>query len=208
MSQNPDSRVFFKPLKAAERATEDKEQPHTTDDDGDELAAIDESVALLLRFLDNSAIQVRTGIGRDYTPLAQKLAPSQGGGLVRRPRQADLIKDALIPALAERRLDNDKALALLRQALVWLVAMPQKSRQGLSTDKLLVPASGHGDSWVWVEPDHAYFGKGWLDGPNIDLLTTAFGGRPDSQLVPWDRFEKKGITAIRTLQTVAGGHSG
>ena len=54
-----------------------------------------------------------------------------------------------------------------------------------------VPVRGQGDSWVWVEPDRAYLGEGWLDDPNIDLLTTAFGDRPNSQLVPWDRFERK-----------------
>lgn len=189
----PNSRVFFTPLSTSERATGDKDRPHAIDDDGDELAAIDDDVALLLRFFDDSAIKVRTGTGRVYTQLAQKLAPIQGGGLVRRPRQADLINDALIPALTERKGDSDKALALLRQALVWLVTMPQKSRQRVSTDELLVPVRGHGDSWVWVKPDHAYLGEGWLDDPNINLLTMAFGSRPASQLVPWDRFEKKAL---------------
>ena len=63
----------------------------------------------------------------------------------------------------------------------------------MSTDELLVPVRGQGDSWVWVEPDHAYLGEGWLDDPNIALLTTAFGSRPGSQLVPWDRFERKAL---------------
>lgn len=189
----PSSRVFFTPVSTPGRATEDTERSHAIDDAGDELAVIDANVALLLRFFDDSAIQVRTGTARDYTPLAQKLAPIKGGGLVRRPRQADLINDALIPALVERRADNDEALALLRQALVWLVAMPQKSRQRVSTDELLVPVRRQGDTWVWVEPDRAYFGGGWLDDPTIDLLTTAFGNRPGSLLVPWDRFEKKAL---------------
>ncbi|MBN1547541.1 MAG: DUF3883 domain-containing protein [Syntrophaceae bacterium] len=187
----PSSRVFFSPVSTPGRVTVDEERPHTIDDAGDELAAIDENVTLLLKFFDESAIKVRTGIARDYTPLAQKLAPIQGGGLVRRPRQADLINDALIPTLVAQRADNDKALSLLRQALVWLVAMPQKSRQRVSTDELLVPVCGQNDSWVWVEPENTYLGEGWLDDPNIDLLTTAFGNRPNSQLVPWDRFEKK-----------------
>lgn len=189
----PNVRVFFTPVSTPERATEDKERPHVTDDDGDELAAIDENVALLLRFFDDTSIKVRTGTGRAYTPLAQKLAPMQGGGMVRRPRQADLISDALIPALAECREDDDKALALLRQALVWLVAMPQKTRQRVPTDELLVPVRGLGERWVWVKPDHAYLGKGWDDDPNIDLLSTAFGSRTGSQLVPWERFEKKAL---------------
>ena len=189
----PSSGVFFTPVKTQGRTTEDKERPHAIDDAGDELAAIDENVALLLRFFDDSAIKVRTGTARDYTPLALKLAPITGGGLVRRPQQADLINDALIPALADCTADNDKALALLRQALVWLVAMPLKSRQRVSTDELLVPVRGHGDSWNWVNPDHAYLGKRWLDDPNIELLTTAYGSRPGSQLVPWDRFEKKAL---------------
>lgn len=187
------SRVFFTPVRTPGRDMEDKQRPNVIDDAGDELAAIDENVALLLRFFDDSAIKVRTGTARDYTSLAQKLAPIQGGGLVRRPRQADLINDALIPALAERKADNDKALALLRQALMWLAAMPQRSRQRVSTDELLVPVRGQGDSWLWVEPDQAYLGEGWFDDPNIDLLTTAYGSRPGSQLVPWDRFERKAL---------------
>jgi hypothetical protein len=189
----PSTRVFFTPVSAPGRITEDKERPLAIDDAGDELAAIDESVALLLRFFDDSTIKVRTGAARDYTPLAQKLAPPQSGGLVRRPRQADLINDALIPALAECGADNDKAFVLLRQALVWLAAMPLKSRQRVLTDELLVPVRGQGDSWVWVKPDHAYLGEGWLDDPNIDLLTTAYGSRPGSQLVPWDWFERKAL---------------
>lgn len=187
----PGSRVFFVPVSTPARPVEGAERPHAVDDAGDELAAIDESVALLLRFFDDRAITVRTGTARDYTPLAQKLAPLAGGGLIRRPRQADLINDALIPALAECRDDNDKALALLRQALAWLVAMPQKSRQRVSSDELLVPVRGSGASWAWVEPDVAYLGEGWTDDPNVDLLTQAYGDRPGSQLVPWDRFERK-----------------
>jgi len=187
----PSSRVFFTPVSTPGRGTDDKERPHAIDDAGDELAAIDENVAPLLRFVDDSALNVRTGTARDYTPLAQKLAPVAGGGLVRRPRQADLINDALIPALVECKDDDDKALALLRQALAWMVAMPPKSRQQVSTDELLVPVRGQGARWVWVEPDRAYLGEGWMDDPSVDLLTRAYGDRPDSQLVPWDRFERK-----------------
>jgi hypothetical protein len=187
----PGSRVFFVPVNTPSRVVDGAERPHAVDDAGDELAAIDESVALLLRFFDDRAIRVRTGTARDYTPLAQRLAPMAGGGLVRRPRQTDLINDALIPALSECRDDNDKALALLRQALAWLVAMPQKSRQRVASDELLVPVRGPGGSWAWVEPDAAYLGEGWTDDQNVDLLTQAYGDRPGSQLVPWDRFERR-----------------
>jgi hypothetical protein len=189
----PSSRVFFTPMSAVGRATEEKAEPHAIDDAGDELSAIAGNVALLLRFFDDSAIRVRTGTARDYAPLAQKLAPISGGGLVRRPRQADLINDALIPALNELKGDNDRALALLRQALLWLVGMPQKSKQRVSTDEMLVPVRGLGDAWGWVEPDQAYVGVGWGDDSNVDLITKAFGTRPNSQLVPWDRFERKAL---------------
>ncbi len=188
----PSSRVFFTPVSTQGRATEEKAKPHAIDDAGDELAAIDENVSLLLKFFDESAIKVRTGIARDYTQLAQKLAPIQGGGLVRRPRQSDLINDALIPALTENRPDNEK-LSLLRQALIWLAAMPQKSRQRVSVDELLVPVHGPGNSWAWVEPDKAYLGEGWIDDPSIALLTAAYGSRPNSQLIPWEQFEKKAL---------------
>lgn len=189
----PGSRVFFVPMSTPPRPLEGAERPHAVDDAGDELAAIDETVSPLLKFFDERAIKVRTGSARDYTPLAQRLAPIAGGGLVRRPRQADLINDALIPALAECRDDSDKALALLRQALVWLVAMPQKSRQRVATEDLLVPVSGTSGAWSWIAPESAYLGEGWTDDPNIELLTRAYGGRRSSQLVPWDRFERKAM---------------
>src|SRR5207244_260171 len=113
------SRVFFPPVRVTARTTDDADASQAVDDAGDELLAIDETVAALLRFFDDSAIKVRTGTARDYTALAQKLAPDSGRGLVRRPRQEDLINDALIPALRESRNDIDQMLALLRQALLW-----------------------------------------------------------------------------------------
>lgn len=187
----PRSRVFFPPLGTIARQAESKEPARAVDDAGDELASIDENVAPLLRLFDDTTIRVRTGTARDYTPLAQTLAPSSGGGLVRRPRQADLINDALIPALRDAKGDNDRALSLLRQALVWLLGMPPKSKKGVSTDELLVPVRGQGEAWHWIEPETAYLGDGWDDDPSITLLTKAYGGRPDTQLVPWDRFERK-----------------
>jgi len=187
----PRSRVFFVPMSTPAQPVEGAEQPHAVDDAGDELAAIDESVARLLEFFDDRAIKVRAGTARDYAPLAQQLAPIGGGGLIRRPRQADLVNDALIPALKECRDDNDKALALLRQALAWLVAMPQKSQQRVAIDELLVPVRGPGASWTWVEPENAYLGKGWTDDLNVELLTKAYGDCPGRQLIPWDWFERR-----------------
>ncbi len=182
-------RVFFRPVSAAVRSKE--EMPQVVDDSGDELASIDETVAPLLKFFDDSTIKVRTGTSRDYTDLAQRLAPNIGGSLVRRPRQADLINYALIPALRASTDNNEQALALLRQALIWLFGMPQKSKNSVSTDELLVPVRGQRDAWDWVEPNAAYFGEGWDTDPNISLITRAYGGRPRSQLIPWNRFEQK-----------------
>lgn len=187
------SRVFFAPLNSAEGT----ERPHAIDDTEGELAAIDDSVSRLLRFFDDRAITVRTGTARDYTPLAQKLAPSAGGGLVRRPRLIDLLHGALIPALAECRDNNDESLTLLRQALLWLAAMPPKSRKQVRTEKLLVPVCGSDSTWMWVEPDTAYLGKGWAADANIALLTKAYGDRPGSQLVPWDQFAQRASQLFR-----------
>ena len=186
----PASRVFFPPVVASGGASEEGAK-RSVDDAGDELATIDELVQPLLRLFDDSAIKVRTGIGRDYTPLAQRLAPATGTGLVRRPRQSDLINDALAPAMHKLKDDNVPVLALLRQALVWLVAMPAKSRQRVDTDELLVPTRGRGDAWEWVSPSLAYLGSGWRDGPEIELLTKAYGSRDAAQLPSWDRFEKR-----------------
>ena len=49
------------------------EEKGTVDDAGDELAVIDDAVASLLKFFDDSAIKVRSGTGRDYTAVAQRL---------------------------------------------------------------------------------------------------------------------------------------
>jgi hypothetical protein len=193
------SRVFFPPVRVAARATDDEDRPQAIDDGGEELAAIDETVLSLLKFFDDTAISVRTGTARDYAPLAQKLAPDDGRGLVRRPRQEDLINDALIPVMRESRGDNDRMLALLRQALLWLVGTPQKSKQRIATDNLLVPVSGPGEAWNWVEASSAYLGEGWDTDPAIALLTKAFGNRPGKQLIAWDRFEKKAIQRFKEV---------
>ena len=188
---SPLLRVFFPPMSLAASVGENVGRPQAVDDIGDELATIDDHVALLLKLFDESAIKIRTGVARDYTPLAQRLAPPAGGGLVRRPSQADLINEALIPALRESKGDNGRALALLRQALIWLVAMPVKSKQRVAIDELLVPVRGQGETWEWIEPDKAYLGEGWDHDPNIELLTKAYANRQNNQLIPWERFEKK-----------------
>ena len=191
------SRVFFLPMRVTARAADDGGKPLAVDDAGDELAAIDDTVASLLKFFDDTAVNVRAGTTRDYTPLAQRLAPDTGRGLVRRPRQEDLINDALIPAMRESRSDSDQMLALLRQALLWLVGAQPKSKQRVAVDKLLVPVSGQGDAWEWAKPNTVYLGEGWDNEATIGLLTRAYGDRPNKQLVPWERFEKKAIQRFK-----------
>jgi hypothetical protein len=177
----PASRVFFPPMRAAPPAS-GQDDPQAADDTGEELSAIDDDrLRPLLRFFDDTAMTVRTGTSHDYTPLAQKLSEM---GLVRRPRQVDLINDAVIPALRDSKHDSDQALPLLHQALFWLAEMPQKSRQQVKTDGLLVPTRGQGSAWEWVAPDQVYLGDGWEGGPGAALIIKAFGGRPASLLVP------------------------
>lgn len=192
LSRSEDS-VFFPPVTRADAGGKDDEEEdrQVVDDAGEELSAIDESVALLLKFFDTSAITVRAEDGKDYTSLGQRLAPNAGGGLVKRPRQAELINDTLIPALRRLHAEHDKAIALLHQALVWLVAMRQKSRDTVKVDELLVPVRAQGETWSWVPAGEAYFSEGWLDDQNIALLTEAYGSRPNSQLIAWDRFERR-----------------
>jgi hypothetical protein len=190
------SRVFFPPVRVA-RATDDEDRPQSVNEGGEELAAIDETVLSLLKFFDDATISVRTGTARDYAPLAQRLAPDTGRGLVRRPRQEDLINDALIPAMRESRGDNDRMLALLRQALLWLVVTPQKSKQRIATENLLVPVSGPGGAWRWAEARSAYLGEGWDTDPGIALLSKVYGDRLGKQLIAWDRFQKKAIQRFK-----------
>jgi hypothetical protein len=199
---SPEARVFFPPMTAVGRAdgTEDDAPVHAIDDAGEELTKIDDTIAPLLKMFDGAAIQVRKGTA--YTPLAQKLAPSNGGGIVRPPRQDDLLNEALIPALRESKNDREKALPLLRQALLWLAGMKAKSRLRVEKDELLVPVPGRGDSWDWVAPKDVYLGSGWGEDPNVALLTDAFTERRGSQLIPWDRFER---TARRLFGSVERG---
>lgn len=194
---SPQARVFFPPMGLAARGSDEAEGPQAIDDAGDELATIDNHVALLLKLFDESAIKVRTGVGREYTSLAQRLSPPAGGGLVRAPRQTDLINDAVVPALRESKRNNERALALLRQALIWLVAMPVKSKERVAVDELLVPVSGDGEAWEWIGPDGAYLGEGWDTDPSVGLLTKAYANRRHCQLIPWDRFEKKAFQLSR-----------
>ena len=186
-------------MRLAPRTPEDAEKPQAVDDAGDELAAIDETVASLLKFFDDSAVVVRTGTARDYTPLAQELAPDVGRVLVRRPRQEDSINDALIPAMRESRSDNDRMLARPPPGTPLARRGAQKSKQRVATENLLVPVSGHGDTWAWAEPKSTYIGIGWDEDPNIALLTKAYGNRPNAQLIPWERFEKKVTQCFRDL---------
>ena len=187
----PNDRVFFAPASAGARIGDAVDSRHVIDEAGEELTAIDESVASLLRLFDERAIRIRIGTGRDYSPIALKLAPLTGVGLVRRPRQVEIVNDALIPALKESKGDSDQALVLLRQALGWLVAMPQKSRTRVDVEGLLVPVCGSGEDWSWSAPNDAYLGEGWTDDPMVDLLSRTFGARSNKRLIPWDRFEKK-----------------
>ena len=126
-----DERVFFAPVATLAR-TEGAAviPPGSGDEEAEELSAVTDSVAPYLRLFDESCLPIRTGGARakDYTELAQLLAPPGGGGLVRRPRQEELIGDALIPAQAAARNDRQRTLALLYQAFLWLGTMPTKSR--------------------------------------------------------------------------------
>ena len=76
--------------------------------------------------------------------------------------------------------------------------MSAKAKQRVLLDELLVPVRGSGEAWEWVEPATAYLGEGWGDDVNIQLLTKAFGNRPSSQLVSWQRFEKKAVHLFRS----------
>ncbi|MEO2013082.1 MAG: DUF3883 domain-containing protein [Fuerstiella sp.] len=181
-------RVFFRPF-AGDGGTDEASD---TDVEDEELADIDDEIADLLNFFDETALQARRPNSRVYTNIAARLSSDRRPGLVNLPRLEDLINYAVIPAMKDASDDNDLALRLLYQAVLWLNQMKPKSQTRVKTGELLVPAFNRPQrQWQWTEPDSVYLGEGWEDGKNNELLTKAFGSRPNSQLVPWQIFEKR-----------------
>ena len=184
------SRVFFRPFTS--QLTDDEAEVDIDADDELELRELDDSVADLLKLFDESALSVRLPNSKKYTVTATRLASTGRSGLVNRPRLEDLLNQAVIPALKGAVVDNDKALRLLNQAILWLNQMEPKSLARVRTEELLVPGYERTTrAWTWVSPASAYLGEGWEDGKSSHLLTELYGRRPGAQLVPWSAFEKK-----------------
>jgi hypothetical protein len=184
-----DARVFIAPTSTVPAAEDPLPDPTDPTHEEEDIAfdTLPPDTRTALRFFDATALAVRTPGSRVYTPLAGRLAPLRGAGLVRRPRLAELVNDAIAPSL-ERAVaagDTTMAVALLRVALDWIDRMRPATREEVRVRALLVPTLGGG----WRAPDSVYFGRGWLeDTQEDDLLAEAYGAATDRQLPAWPAF--------------------
>lgn len=171
-------RVFLRPAGAVD---EESEEVMTT-----------ETIASLLRFIDERAVPMRRPGERRLTDIGRALTRDAGGGLVRLPRRDDLLNDALAPRLAELVEQGDLrgALALLRQAVVWLNDMSEEALGRVRLDHLRVPVAGEEGKWEWAVPTRVYFGAGWVP-EREELLARAFGDLPRGRLVPWPELDRE-----------------
>lgn len=181
-----DDRVFIAPASTPDEQLIDPKDP-THEEEDIAVDALPPDTRTALRFFDATAVAVRTLGSRAYTPLAGRLAPVRGAGLVRRPRLAELVNDAIAPSLkdAADAGDTPLAVALLRVALNWIERMRPATREEVRVNALMVPTLGG----RWRPPDSVYFGRGWLEDPREDdLLAEAYGAATDRQLPAWAAF--------------------
>lgn len=181
----PSERVFLPP------SPRQSAEASVTDDD--EILEVPNDLAEALKFLDDTAVLVRKGDMRSLTELAGKLAPDSGRGLVRSPRLDHLINDAIGPLMQELKEDESSkrtGIRLLRQAVRWLWALSETGRERLTRarDALRIPALCEGESWMWIRPSMAYFGRGWLSDPTDSFLHESYGHELERILLPWKPF--------------------
>ena len=165
-----------------------------------EVEDIPEAVQRLLRILDDSAVQTRTGRGRDRTELANTMVMLR---LVRAPRIDELVNDALVPqlrALTAKKGRAVDALRLLEQALRWIGQADEKTAAKLRVHELQVPVGSKDAGIAWSSPAEVYFGKGWLDEKSHeDGLEAAYGTRLGARLLPWAEFAQLDDKADRIV---------
>jgi len=179
----PSERVFLPPSP--------RQSAEASVNDDDEIVEVPNDLAESLKFLDDTAVTVRKGDMRSLTELAGKLAPDSGRGLVRSPRLDHLINDAVGPLMQELKEDEaskQNGIRLLRQAIRWLWALSETGRERLTRDALRIPALSAGESWMWIRPSVAYFGRGWLGDPADSLLHESYGHVLERILLPWVPF--------------------
>src|SRR5262249_28811729 len=156
----PRSRVFLRPVRDASVDAEVDAEDEAPSEE------IPDAARDALRFLDERAVPVREADGRTLTPLGRRLAPDEGEGRVRRPRLAELLNQAVAPALrkaSDNPDDHPLALSLLAQAVRWACRMRERSLGSIRADELRVPVACDDGVWRWAPPDTLYFGPGWLD---------------------------------------------
>jgi hypothetical protein len=174
----PASNVFFAPT-ASVNATFDE----------DEVEEVPELVRRDLRFFDEQAMRVRER-GRAYTPIAKQLADHK---LVLSPRREPLLKDALLPALAELSKQPDRSAACLRLLHVagqWVRGLTDPELRRVGMENFVLPVPAQDGNWKWTSPETIYLGPGWSEEHWDRLLTQAYGHTPQRRLVPWVDFAR------------------
>lgn len=180
----PSSHVFYRPAPRSDTAA----------GGGEEVDIIPDQVRLLLRFLDERQIRIRGEDGRTLTPLARRLSPEVGTGLVESPRKESLLNEALIPRLKEVTSssgDDATAILLLELAARWTETKDARKGPRIRFEELLVPTLSDG-KWIWHPPDNVYGGSGWQAGKDGELMDAAYGAIPKRRLVPWKDFAARG----------------
>lgn len=186
------SKVFFRPYVKSNLTAVANEDEKGADDEL-ELTEIDETISVLLKFFDEKALRVRRPNSKAYTDVGS-LISDRRLGLVGKPRYEDLLNQAVIPALstAGENGENDKAVRLLHQAVIWLQQTTKKALRQIKTEEVLVPGYDYSKrKWVWRSPETVYFGNGWAFDKTNELMSSLFRNRAGALLVPWNDFEKK-----------------
>jgi hypothetical protein len=160
--------------------------PARQSDDDEDLVQIPDNVAAELRVADSRALRLRDAKGA-LNPLAQRLSDLH---FVHRPRKLDLLQHALFPALSRTAGENEElALALFAQAIVWVSSMNPATTKQLDCSKVLVPVGQEAGGIRWCKPDLTYLGPGWVhDQVHENLLARSY---PDNRLVPRESIERR-----------------
>ena len=151
--------------------------------DEDEVSGIAEKLAKRLRFVDEACVDVRTGRGRELTPMARALDTR---GYVRSPRVLDVVKDVLLPSQVAAAQNGEEQFAY--EVLAEMARLAESARPATrsSIQEFLARALLPNSDGAWIAAATAYFGSGWLDDEEREaLLATAF---PQRLLRSWPDF--------------------
>lgn len=155
----------------------------------EELSDIPDNVRPLLRFLDE-VVHVREPNGR-LTKFGRRLCPDERLGLSRRPRTLDLIRYAVLPSLnhlIRNEANRRKAFKLLETTILLLHGERTETirNEVQRIRRFRLPTS---KGFKWRRAKQLYFGNGWLDTDEEQLLKKSVGRFQGRYLIDWQSFE-------------------